>query len=156
MHGVGLRELCTVFVQNTRLVLRRGGPICRWASAAEDPNFQGPPQRRTQILEAILPNSDQLGDMERKGMVNTFVHRGREGRNGMRKEGGRDLWKERDCLEGEGILLGKNDRPSTERFREPAIGRGCRNKPGGKGSADGGKEWKCKEWGRDRRWEIRG
>ena len=84
MHGVGLRELCRAFVQNTSLVLRRGGPICRWASAAEDPNFEGPPQRRTQILEAILPNSDQHGDMERTGMENNFVHRWREGRNGMR------------------------------------------------------------------------
>ena len=88
-------------------------------------------------------------------MVNTIVHRGREGRNGISKAGGLDLRMESKCLEGEGIILGKNFRPSTERFREPAIGRGCRSKPGGKGSADGGQEWKCKEGGRDRRWEIR-
>ena len=74
----------------------------------------------------------------------------------MRQDAGRDLRRDRKCLEGEGIIIGSNFRPGAERFREPAIGRRCRSKQGGKGSADGGKEWKCKEGGRDRRWEIRG
>ena len=87
-------------------------------------------------------------------LVNTCVHRGREGRNGISKAGGLDLRMESKCLEGEGIILGKHFRPSTERFREPAIGRGWRSKQGGKGSGEGGNEWKWKEGGRDRRSEI--
>ena len=49
-----------------------------------------------------------VGDKGMEGggalLVNTLVHRGREGRNGMRKDGGRDLRRERKCLEGEGIF----------------------------------------------------
>mgnify|MGYP006907218569 CR=1 FL=1 len=73
----------------------------------------------------------------------------------MNQDEGWDLRRERKCLEGEGRLLGKHFRPSTERFREPAIGRGWRNKQGGEGSGQGGNEWKWKEGGRDRRSEIR-
>ena len=112
--------------------LRGGGPEFRRSPAAEDPDSGG--------------HSTKLRPTGRNG----------EERDGMNQDEGRDLRRERKCLEGEGMILGSNFRPSTERFHEPAIGRGLRSKQGKKGSGEGGKEWKWKEGERDRRKEMKG